>query len=450
LKKIRRAFAVTHPNQLNQQRNIANLDDNHSLKQGIWAYFLLLIFEGALRKWILPDLSSALLFIRDPIAMWLIYSAWQKNLLPSSIYLSGMMLLGVIGAFFAVFVGHGNILVAMYGARIFLFHYPLIFVIGRVFTREDVVKMGKATLLIAIPMAILIGIQFRSPQAAWVNRGIGGDLKGAGFGGVGDFFRPPGTFSFTLGTTLFFGFLAPFVFYFWLNPNKINRAVLWAATVAMLASIPFSISRTLLFYIVLTMAFTVLATVRKPKYAGKIAGAIVVGLIVLAVLSQTRAFKTATGAFTDRFNTANTAEGGLVKGVIGDRFFGGLISAFTNSSTQPILGYGLGMGTNVGAQLLTGSNKVFLISELEWGRLIGEMGPILGSLAILLRLGLAFKLALASYRRLVLGDLLPWLLLSFGFIVLAQGGWGQPTSLGFCVMIGGLMIASLQSTELES
>ena len=31
------------------------------LKQAIWLYLILLIYEGALRKWVLPDLSTPLL-----------------------------------------------------------------------------------------------------------------------------------------------------------------------------------------------------------------------------------------------------------------------------------------------------------------------------------------------------------------------------------------------------
>ena len=39
------------------------------LKKLFWAYFLLLIFEGALRKWVFPPLSGPLLLIRDPIGL---------------------------------------------------------------------------------------------------------------------------------------------------------------------------------------------------------------------------------------------------------------------------------------------------------------------------------------------------------------------------------------------
>ena len=39
------------------------------LRYLIWGYILLLILEGALRKWFLPQLSDALLLCRDPIIL---------------------------------------------------------------------------------------------------------------------------------------------------------------------------------------------------------------------------------------------------------------------------------------------------------------------------------------------------------------------------------------------
>ncbi len=163
---------------------------------------------------------------------------------------------------------------------------------------------------------------------------------------------------------------------------------------------------------------------------------------VIALLSTTPFYDTASQAFSARFENANQTEGGL-EGVLLDRFLGGLIGAVMNSGNQPIMGYGLGMGTNVGAMLLSGIT-VFLIAEGEWGRVVGELGPILGLILIGCRLVLSAEVAIKSYDRLVRGDLLPWLLLSFGLISLAQGGWAQPTSLGFCTLIGGLLLAALK------
>ena len=422
-------------------------DPNRMLKYGIWTYFLLLIFEGALRKWFLPGLATPLLVIRDPIAIWLVIKCWQRGLLPSSIYLNGMVVIGIISIFTAVFLGHGNLFVALFGARILLFHFPLIFVIGKIFNRDDVIKIGKVTLLITIPMTILIAMQFYSPQSAWVNRGVGGDMAGAGYSGAMGFFRPPATFSFTTGTSSYYGFATCFVFYFWFDLKRVNKLILIAATLAMFAAIPLSISRTVLFQIGLTAIFTVLAVSRKPKYIGKLLVAVIGGIIILAILSQTSFFNQATEAFTSRFTSASDIEGGL-KGTLGDRFLGGLVSALNESSTQPYFGYGTGMGTNVGSMLLSGDRK-FLISEGEWGRVLGEMGPLMGLFVIFLRVGLTVKITLASYKKLALDDFLPWLLLSFGLVTLAQGNWAQPTFLGFSVIVGGLMLASLNSNKIK-
>jgi hypothetical protein len=431
----------------NQIKATAYADDNHLLKQGIWCYFWLLILEGAFRKWFLPGLSTPLLVIRDPLALWIIYDAWKKKLIPSTIYLWGMVLIGVIASYATMLAGHGNLAVTLFGARIQLLHYPLIFVIGSVFNREDVIKIGVVTLWISIPMVFLIAWQFHSPQGAWVNRGLAGDLGGAGFTGSGGYFRPPGTFSFTTGVSLFFGWLAPFVVYFWLEPNKVNKLLLVAATGALLASMPFSISRALVFEVVLTGVFAIVATLRKPGNAGKVLVFIIAGAAVFVALSQAGFFKIAIKTLVDRFTTADDAEGGL-KGVIVDRFLGGAITAITDSSKQPLWGAGMGAGTNVGSNLLTGVTS-FTLSEGEWGREIGEMGPILGLLTIFLRTALAIRIGISCYWKMVSGDLLPWLLLSFGFLVIAQGGWSQPSALGFCTMIGGVTLASLKKAEVE-
>ena len=75
---------------------------------------------------------------------------------------------------------------------------------------------------------------------------------------------------------------------------------------------------------------------------------------------------------------------------------------------------------------------------------IYELGPILGLFVIFLRLGLDLKIALACFRKLANKEFLPWMLLSFGSLILLQAQWAQPTSLGFCTLTVGLMISSLR------
>ena len=130
-----------------------------------------------------------------------------------------------------------------------------------------------------------------------------------------------------------------------------------------------------------------------------------------------------------------------------DRYLGGLINALKSSSSQPFLGYGLGYGTNVGSNILT-SKSTFLISEGEWGRLIGELGPLLGIGMIMIRILISIKLATWAWKYLIKNEILPWIILSFTLFVLPQGGWSQPTSLGFSVLVSGLLIASFKTKEI--
>ena len=91
--------------------------------------------------------------------------------------------------------------------------------------------------------------------------------------------------------------------------------------------------------------------------------------------------------------------------------------------------------------------RTFLISEGEWGRLIGEMGFILGMLAILVRLSLVVAFLKRSWAAIEQGNSLAWMLMSFAGLAILQGQWAQPTALGFSVLAGGLVMASFNSED---
>lgn len=416
-----------------------------NVKKGIWLYFYLLIFEGALRKWGLPDFSEPLLIIRDPLAIYLLFKSVQANLWRPNRYVILLWGISVMSFIITLVIGHGNLTIAVYGLRIFVLHFPLIFIIGSLFNKADVHYLGQIMLWLTIGMTLLVAVQFFSPQGAWVNRGLGGDLEGSGFSGAAGFYRVPGTFSFTNGLSKFYGFAAAFIFYFWITKDgKVSRWLLAGSTIALLAAIPLSISRTVLFEVALTLLFMVIITGRNIKIMSRLLGVSIVVLFLVLLLSSLDFFQVAKFAFLERFTNANATEGGL-QGVFVDRFLGGMFGALTNENFS-FWGEGLGMGTNVAAKLTTG-NAAFLISEGEWGRLIGEMGIILGFLIILIRSYLVLIFLNKAWDSLKYGNILPWMLMSFGIINLLQGQWAQPTSLGFGILIGGLVIASFRSPD---
>lgn len=412
-----------------------------NLKKGIWVYFILLLIEGGLRKWVLPGLATPLLIVRDPVAIWILVVAYRNGYFPVNNYLYVTIFVGIAGVFTALLVGHHSLLVACYGARILLLHFPLIFVIGKIFNIDDVLKLGKITLWISLPMFVLITLQFYSPQSSFVNKGIGSESLGGGFSGALGYFRPPGTFSFTTGNIQFWSLVAVFVIYFWLNLALVNRVLLICATGALIAAIPLSISRGLLFQTILTAVFAVASITNTPRLLGRMLGAIFGLMVIVALLSNLSFFGNAIEVLTSRFDQAKGSEGTIDNTII-NRMGANIMEPF-ESGNLPFFGFGIGMGTNAGAKLLVGSPETFLISEGEWGRLIGEMGAIFGLTIIFMRMRLSLQLLVEGYRRLKSNNLLCWLLVSVSFQSIGQGQWAQPTALGFGVIMGGLTIAAM-------
>ena len=412
------------------------------IKKGIWLYFFLLIFEGALRKWIVPSLSSVILLIRDPLVLIVFYKAIKSGLFKINFYIYSVLIISLISFVITIYFGHGNLLVALFGLRILAIQFPFIFIIGFFFSKNDVIALGKYLIYINIGMTILVALQYFSPQTAWVNKGIG-DAESSGFTGSGGYFRVPGTFSFTNGLSFFYGFVTAYIFYFWMENKHLNKVILSVSTFCLLVAIPLTISRWVLLEFLISLFSLLLISGRNPKVIGRIIITLLLISFVFFVLSSLPFFIQLTDIFMDRFNSANEQEGGA-QTVFMDRILGGMLGALYNNKI-PFWGLGLGMGTNAGSAFLTGT-VTYLISEGEWGRIIGEMGLLLGFFIIILKVSLVFLMCYQSWKNIGLNNVLPWLLFSFAFLMLLNGQWGQPTSLGFSVLSGGLVLSAQNKT----
>ena len=417
------------------------------LRQLIWLYVILLIFEGALRKWFLPSLATPLLVIRDPVAVLILLRAAFSRYRVLNAYSTVSIGFTIVAIFLALSVGHGNLMVAVFGARITALHFPLIFVIGQVFTRDDVLKMGRFLMWLTPPMVLLAALQFYSPQSAWVNRGLGGDLEGAGFTGAMGFFRPPGTFSFTMGLQLYLDLAAAFAAYFWIGRRQeIGRLLLIAATVALAVAIPISLSRGYVFQVLITMLFLFVASLRSGGSIARIVLFLLTLPFLVALLQQFEFFNQALEVLATRFTLASASEGG-VEGTLVERILGGNAGAIARAGLEAPWGYGIGLGTNVGAFLTTGTRHIYLVGENEWERIFGELGLIIGTIALLCRLVLGVHMGVKSFGRLLGKDALPWILLSFAIPQLYFGQWAPPMNLGFGILVPGLLIASLNPSR---
>tara|TARA_R100000027_G_scaffold67357_2_gene65748 strand:- start:1685 stop:3016 length:1332 start_codon:yes stop_codon:yes gene_type:complete len=416
------------------------------IRRLLWLYFFLVIFEGALRKWLLPGLAQPLLVARDPVCIIAILLGFHH--LQKQPWVFGFVGVGALAIPLAIAFGHGNLPVAFFGARILLLHFPVLFLFGAVFDRADVWKFAKVTLLIAIPMTVLLAFQFYLPSTHIVNVGVGGEGTSI-FSGAAGRHRASGTFSFTNGLTSFYA-LSGALFVGWLiaGPRPSPKWI-WVSGASLIAALPLTISRTLAFYYAITGLFALISTGVSPKLLKRMIPAAIVLAIVVAGISQTSLFQNSLEAFSARWESATRIEGGddgLI-GVIENRVIDyGLLSAFQNFDEYPITGMGIGLGTNVGAKLMTGE-RTFLIAEGGWGAILGELGPFLGLFLLGYRIVFACALGIAGLQATRYGNALPLLLGSVAIQAMFMGNTSQPTDLGFLVLSCGLMLAAFNDSE---
>lgn len=425
----------------------AIIPNYNAIKIAIWLYFLLWIFEGALRKWILPSLATPLLIVRDPIAVYIIIKALNLNVKFLNPYVVLSAIFTLLGLVVALTFGHGNLFVGLYGARIMMLHFPLIFIIGCVFSKEDVLKLGRAMLVVNILVTLIVYFQFTSPQSAFINVGIGGEGS-AGFSGALGYFRPSGTFSFTSGLSIFYSAVSVFVFYFWLSKEPCSKILLYVSTITLVIAMPLTISRGAVVSVLIVGLFAIMASVTSAKMMFKIIIVSIVFYFVILILQQySTLFNLSSEVFMHRVDAANkNTSGGGLKDSILLRMFNDFMQPIVDLFNQPLFAGNLGMGTNAGAQMLSGK-VVFLIGETEFSRLAGEQGIIFGGGLIILRLFFAASIAIQSWNLPKEEKLLPFIICGSACAAIAQGQWAQPSILGYGISMGGLVMASLHKNE---
>ena len=425
--------------------NTTKIENFNSIKIAIWLYLLLWIFEGALRKWVIPSLATPLLIIRDPIAIYILLRSLYLNVKFINPYVVLSSIFTLLSLAITLTFGHGNLFVGIYGARIMLLHFPLIFIIGAVLTKDDILKMGYLMLVITILMTFIVYLQFISPQSAFINIGIGGEGS-AGFSGAMGYFRPSGTFSFITGLASFYVTSSVFVFYFWLSKEPVSKILLIGSSLALIFALPLTVSRTAVGGVVLVGIFAFIGSAASFKQLVKIIFTVFILFLLFTILQKTTTvFNLGTEVFMSRVDTASGQSGGFQESFF-SRIFGDFTRPITDLLKSSLFVGNLGMGTNAGAQILSGSNK-FLLAEDELGRIGAEQGLLLGGGIIILRLGLALNLFLKSIRLPKEEKLLPMIFCGTALFSLTQGQWAQPSMLGYSVMVTGLLLASMNKNR---
>lgn len=415
-----------------------------SIKILIWIYFALLIFEGALRKWVMPGFAEPLLIVRDPVVILIYVLAAAAGVFPRNLFMVALGVLVALAVLFSMLAGQSNLLVMGYGIRTDFLHVPLIWVMAAVLDRRDAERLGFAVLAVAIPLTLLMVEQFRSPIEAWINRGVGSD-EGGQIYGAGGRIRPPGFFSFITGPMSFFPLAAAFFLQFVVKPagGRLRWLFVLASGAAIITALPVSISRgTMINTAAVGAVFAACLFVTGVRMGGVVRFAAAAAVLAVA-LSFLPVFDEAREAFMDRWDTAASQVDNDPWGNLGMRIAAGFTDPIMSADSAPFFGYGIGVGSNVGAQLMDG-RMGFALGENEWMRSIQEMGPLLGIAFIALRCAIALHLFVLSWRALRRRrDALPMLIWTAASPLIVLQQWAPPTLLGFAVFGGGLLLASL-------
>jgi hypothetical protein len=381
-----------------------------TLRNLVWLYLWLLLFEGALRKWILPSLDAPLLVIRDPVVLAIYFLAVRHRLSFRSPFFLPNLFLAVVTAITALLFGDGNFIITIYGLRTDYLQVPLIFLIPQIIHREDVLAMGRFILLASIPIGGLVVLQFLAPADSLLNKGA----MATHYGTV----RPSGVFSFTSGLVDFFDLVAAFVLFGYVKAKTYKIWLLAFATFTVLLGAFCSGSRSCLVSIGLVGVVAVLCVMIRGRGGVGIMVAAVLIFVSFMVLSTLPVFQQGSGQLFQRFADAGAHEGDTAGFV--DRFLSTFLGPLSDMGNVPDFGHGLGLGTNAAAAMLHGERE-FLGPESEWGRLIWECGPVLGFLLCLFRTLLTFFVGWRAFVALRRGNVLPPLLFAACGLLIFNG-----------------------------
>ena len=428
------------PRNLPQRRVVSQAvaTDYAFIKKLIWVYFLLLLFEGALRKWFLPGLSQGLLIIRDPIVIWIYYLCYAKGVFPlDNKYLQRCFQWVGLAVVLSLLINRAHPLTIAYGARTNLLHFPLIFIMARVLTFKDVINFGKAFLLLALPMTWVVAQQFQADRFDTINTAAGG--TGHQMMTSGDKVRASGTFSFVSGIVFYYCFTVSYIIYGFLVKGTFPKWMLYLGTSATLLAMVTAGSRAVIAECLQVLACIGFLAYFKPSEFGKIAGSIFgFSTLGLILYTQVDLFQEGLDFLTLRFEEAANVEGNPIEAYF-TRYVDIIVAPYYYNMWTGFFGNGLGTATRAGSALGGGMGG----AEISWSRQVLENGLLVGGLYILWRLWSFKDLMMACINGVKRGSFLAIFLFGAAAPIILFSPYGQPTNLGFAAFGGGLCLAAL-------
>jgi hypothetical protein len=391
--------------------------------------YLLAIFEGSLRKYVAPQLGQYIFFIRDPFLLYAYVLATRFGLWPRN---DGFFKLSLFMCVFGVALfglqvavqgfSDTRLILGVNGWRSYFLYVPLAFLIGAQFNKADLARFAKVTLLLAVPIALVVSLQFFSPMNAPINVGIAEEkeLQFKGMGLDAEHIRATGPFTSTAGLQQFVVTACGFALAWVLLPatqRKLGIVPLLAAVGAILTCVAFSGSRGTLVQCVLMGAVALsIGVVGRGQALKAKALTLPLSLGVAAAVLYPIVFPVGFAAFMNRWDNAAMSEAHIEGGVLGRALYG-FVDFFRLFEVAPMFGFGLGYGSNASIQMRAAVDGVrpgdFV--ETDFARHMVDLGPLFAVGYIVFRAALAYWLTRRVLRATrSVSDPLPMML--FGYV----------------------------------
>lgn len=279
-------------------------------RAAVKAALLAALFEGAIRKWGLPQGQEAVYFLKDIILAgayirFFLYpdtSLRHLKLRPPVI----MLVMAATAVCLAALNPNLNsVIAALFGVKMYLYYIPLAFMVPFLYRNEAELVRSVSWLAPVILLISLIGVlQFAAPSSSILNvyaQQAGEEVRDVAVFGATGFARITGTFSYLSGLVVFeivaMGVLLGLI----TTPgSRFRKLTLWVVLPLLGATAFMSGSRAAVIgQLLVILAFISMGTVYRLSKSNAVVGPVAM-TVVLITLAASVVFRSATVAFLQR------------------------------------------------------------------------------------------------------------------------------------------------------
>ena len=380
-----------------------NLHHSGFSKKIFLFFFFIVLLEGAIRKWLLPNSTFVIVGIRDFIVFFCIYYGFKNKIFNfnnkfEKITLFWTLLVTIWILIQFTFFTNLPIQIALIGLRNWVLYLWLSLFFYKTLDMQDLRFIIKIILLTILPLSILSVSQHFLPVDHILNKQAS---EGYIFQVIEGVVRTTGTFSFTSGYNYYLMFICPLIYILVLGEEikDIKFITTIVIVLAFLLAVTTSGSRLIIAFSVVMLIPLTLSLITKRQKKAQILLIILFSILCTYIVSNY--FSRAVDATTQRFISGGQNVT-LLERVLESSL--GTKESWLNLS---VIGRGIGKGSNPARGYLS-VDEDFIFGETETQKILIE-GGILGIIFVLARLVFLFFLIKAYQIKKITKSSLPFI-----------------------------------------